>query len=87
MAGSLSDVFGRRWTIVAGEIFALVGSVRQPFRFCFIVALRLIYEKIVACTAHKTLIVAVGSTIIGFGAGIIFVAYPGISELLPNKWR
>lgn len=31
--------------------------------------------------------VAAGSTIIGFGAGVVFVGYPGISELLPNKYR
>jgi len=30
MAGSLSDVFGRRWTIVCGQVFCIVGSVRLP---------------------------------------------------------
>jgi hypothetical protein len=30
-----------------------------------------------------------GSTFLGFGfgCGIIFVGYAGISELLPNRWR
>ncbi|EXJ61054.1 hypothetical protein A1O7_05207 [Cladophialophora yegresii CBS 114405] len=27
LAGAISDVFGRRWTIVAGEIIAIVGSI------------------------------------------------------------
>ncbi|KAH0828427.1 putative major facilitator superfamily transporter [Fonsecaea pedrosoi] len=27
LAGSLSDVFGRRWTVVAGEVIAIVGSI------------------------------------------------------------
>jgi hypothetical protein len=31
--------------------------------------------------------IAAGSTVIGFGCGMIFVAYAGIPELLPNKWR
>ena len=38
-------------------------------------------------TANTTLTVAAGSTIIGFGCGIIFVSYAGIQELLPNKYR
>lgn len=38
-------------------------------------------------TAQTTLTVAAGSTVIGFGCGIIFVSYAGIQELLPNKWR
>lgn len=38
-------------------------------------------------TAKTTPAVAAGSTIIGFGAGVVFVSYPGISELLPNKYR
>lgn len=47
----------------------------------------LISDKIIGATAKSTLQVAAGSTIIGFGAGVIFVGYPGISELLPNKYR
>ena len=42
---------------------------------------------IVAGTAQTTLIVACGSTIIGWGCGMVFVSYAGIPELLPNKWR
>ncbi|KIV87065.1 hypothetical protein PV11_02636 [Exophiala sideris] len=68
IAGSLSDIFGRRYTIVSGEILAMVGSI-------------------VACTAKTTLTLAAGSTVIGFGCGIIFVSYAGIQELVPNKWR
>lgn len=43
--------------------------------------------QIVAATANTVLTIVAGSTIIGFGSGIIFVAYPGIAELLPNKYR
>ena len=31
--------------------------------------------------------IIVGSTFLGFGGGMIFVAYAGVSEILPNKWR
>ncbi|KAK6375984.1 hypothetical protein LTS17_007234 [Exophiala oligosperma] len=68
MAGGLSDVFGRRWTIVSGQIFCIAGSI-------------------VCATAKTVNTIIIGSTFLGFGCGIIFVSYAGISELLPNKWR
>ncbi|KAK5222205.1 hypothetical protein LTR72_006462 [Exophiala xenobiotica] len=68
MAGNLSDVFGRRWTIVCGQLFNIAGSA-------------------VAATAHSVEQIIVGSTLLGFGCGIVFVSYAGISEMLPNKWR
>ncbi|OJD39996.1 major facilitator superfamily transporter protein [Diplodia corticola] len=68
IAGGWSDIFGRRWVTLSGQIITLVGAI-------------------VGATAQKTTTVAAASTIIGFGAGVAFVAYPGISELLPNKYR
>jgi MFS family permease len=41
----------------------------------------------VAATAHSVEQIIVGSTLLGFGCGIVFVSYAGISEMLPNKWR
>jgi MFS family permease len=68
LGGGLSDIFGRRYVILAGQIFNLIGAI-------------------IAATAQKTTTVIAGSAIIGFGAGLIFVAYAGIPELLPNKYR
>ncbi|KAI9159173.1 hypothetical protein HJFPF1_07181 [Paramyrothecium foliicola] len=68
IAGSFSDVFGRRWTIMSGQVICIVGSI-------------------VAATASNVDAIIVGSTLLGFGCGIIFVSYAGISELLPNRWR
>jgi MFS family permease len=68
IAGGFSDIFGRRYVLISGQVITLIGAI-------------------VGATAQKTTTVAAGSTIIGFGAGIIFVSYPGISELLPNKYR
>lgn len=68
IAGGLSDIFGRRWVLIFGQVLTLIGAI-------------------VGATANTTTIVAAGSTIIGFGAGVIFVSYPGIIELLPNKYR
>jgi hypothetical protein len=41
----------------------------------------------VAGTAKTTNTVIAGSTIVGFGAGFIFVTYAAIPEILPNKYR
>jgi hypothetical protein len=43
--------------------------------------------QIVAATAHKTTTVIVGQTLIGFGAGMIFICFAAIPEILPNKYR
>lgn len=58
IAGGVSDIFGRRWVLMSGQIMTLVGGI-------------------VGATATTTLNVAAGTTIIGFGAGVIFVGYPG----------
>ncbi|KAG4437125.1 hypothetical protein IFR05_007387 [Cadophora sp. M221] len=68
IAGGFSDIFGRRYVLISGQVITLIGAI-------------------VGATANKVTIVAAGSTIIGFGAGVIFVSYPGIIELLPNKYR
>ncbi|KAH7015973.1 putative efflux pump antibiotic resistance protein, partial [Macrophomina phaseolina] len=68
IAGSWSDIFGRRYVTLSGQLVTLAGSI-------------------VGATAQKTTTVAAGSTIIGFGAGIAFVSYAGISEIIPNKYR
>ena len=47
----------------------------------------LMCRKIVAALAKSVGMIIVGSTFLGFGCGIVFVSYAGISELLPNKWR
>ncbi|CAK7218497.1 hypothetical protein SBRCBS47491_003524 [Sporothrix bragantina] len=68
IAGGLSDIFGRRYVLLFGQVLTLIGGI-------------------IGCRANATTTVAAGTTIIGFGAGVIFVSYPGIQELLPNKYR
>jgi MFS family permease len=29
LAGAISDVFGRRWTVVSGEVISVIGSVSE----------------------------------------------------------
>lgn len=68
IAGGMSDIFGRRWVLLTGQLIILVGAI-------------------VCAVAQTTLNIVAGTTLVGFGAGTIMVAYPGISELLPNKYR
>ncbi|KPI34672.1 Vacuolar basic amino acid transporter 5 [Cyphellophora attinorum] len=68
LAGSVSDLFGRRYTILSGQLICVIGCI-------------------VAATAKAMDSVVVGETLVGFGAGLVFVAYAGVAELLPNKWR
>ena len=43
--------------------------------------------QIVGATAQKTTTVVVGQALIGFGAGMIFISFAAIPEILPNKYR
>lgn len=86
LAGSLSDVFGRRWLIIAGNVVSLVGAVRSLqnspiFKYSTDLC------QIAGATAQSVGAVIAGMTLLGAGCGLIFVAYAGIPELLPNKWR
>lgn len=84
IAGSLSDIFGRRYVTLTGQALSIIGAVRMkwiPF------SRKLRFSQVVGGTAKTTSVVVAGSTILGFACGIVFVAYAGIPELLPNKWR
>jgi MFS family permease len=88
LAGAFSDIFGRKHVIIIGQIFTVIGAVSicsAPVRFC--TSLNSPREQIVACTANATTTVIAGSTILGFGAGFVFVTYAAIPEILPNKYR
>lgn len=68
VGGPLSDVFGRRNLVLAGQITVLIGSI-------------------VGATAQSVASLVAAETVIGAGAGFIFVSYSGAAEMLPNKWR
>jgi len=85
IAGALSDIFGRRWVVMFGQVLVLVGAVSPRYRFTRDSTTD-VYQ-IISATAGTVRIVAAGSSMIGFGAGCILVSYAGIAELLPNKYR
>ncbi|KAL2430475.1 hypothetical protein ABEF95_008581 [Exophiala dermatitidis] len=68
IAGRLSDIFGRRYVILAGQLLTIVGGA-------------------VACTAQSMNQLIAGEVILGGSIGTVSVAYAGISEILPNKYR
>lgn len=68
LAGPMSDVFGRKLPMLAGESFTVIGCI-------------------IAGVARNVPTLIVGETFIGLGTGVVFVAYAGVPEMLPNKWR
>jgi MFS family permease len=68
IAGRLSDIFGRRYVILVGELLTVIGGI-------------------VAATAKDINTIIAGEVILGAAIGTVSVAYAGISEILPNKYR
>ena len=68
IAGRLSDIFGRRYVILVGQLLTIVGGI-------------------VACTSNTMNQLIAGEVILGLSIGTVSVAYAGISEILPNKYR
>lgn len=90
IAGSLSDIFGRRYLIISGNGLTIIGGVRSCCVTLSDFALLLTIWRqlqIVGATGKDTTTVIGGMTLLGFGTGLVFVGYAGIAELLPNKWR
>ncbi|KAH6666677.1 fungal trichothecene efflux pump [Halenospora varia] len=68
IAGRLSDIFGRRYVILFGQLLTIIGGI-------------------VACTAKSMNQLIAGEVLLGASIGTISVAYAGMSEILPNKYR
>lgn len=88
IAGKLSDIFGRRYIMLVGNLVSLVGAVSGTVILRDLVNTKgILYFQIVSSVAESTNTIIAGMVLLGFGCGIIWIAYAGISELLPNKWR
>lgn len=95
LAGSMSDIFGRRNVMLSGQFISLIGSVSRsflnidsPFSPCLCSLLtQMCSFKIVAATASNMSALIAGSTLLGFSCGLVLVAYAAIPELCPNKYR
>ncbi|KXJ93511.1 fungal trichothecene efflux pump [Microdochium bolleyi] len=78
------------WSIGAAVSFSIAGGMSDIFgrRWILLGGQAIILAGAIVCAlAQSTLNIVAGTTLVGFGAGTIMVAYPGISELLPNKYR
>ncbi|KAF4449015.1 hypothetical protein F53441_7665 [Fusarium austroafricanum] len=78
------------WSIGAAVSFSIAGGLSDVFgrRWVLLSGQTIILVgAIVNAVANTILHIVAGTTLVGFGAGVIMVAYPGISELLPNKYR
>ena len=94
--GKLSDIYGRRWMMLVGNFFTLVGSVcYSPWSTAsswgpapvVITELTYMFEKIVAATAQSVSAVIAGSTLIGFGFGFLLLVFTCVPELCAFKYR
>ncbi|KAH6676998.1 fungal trichothecene efflux pump [Plectosphaerella plurivora] len=78
------------WSLATACSFSLAGPLSDVFgRKSLILsgqAIALI-GAIVGATAQSVASLIAAETVIGLGAGFIFVAYAGVPEMLPNKWR
>ncbi|KAE8447884.1 hypothetical protein EG329_010113 [Mollisiaceae sp. DMI_Dod_QoI] len=68
IAGRISDIFGRRYVILFGQLLTVIGGI-------------------IACTAQSMNQLIAGEVVLGASIGTISVAYAGMSEILPNKYR
>ncbi|KAF8847505.1 MFS general substrate transporter [Acephala macrosclerotiorum] len=68
IAGRISDIFGRRYVILFGQLLTIIGGI-------------------IAGSAQTMNQLIAGEVILGASIGTVFVAYAGISEILPNKYR
>ncbi|KLP22364.1 putative drug facilitator PEP5 [Fusarium fujikuroi] len=78
------------WSIGSAVAFSIAGGLSDVFgrRYVLLSGQAIVLVGGIICAVSQTTLhIVAGTTLVGFGAGTIMVAYPGISELLPNKYR
>ncbi|KAK6364744.1 hypothetical protein LTS17_011849 [Exophiala oligosperma] len=78
------------WSLAGSVAFAIAGQLSDYFGRRYILMFgqaMLIVGHAVSASAYSLNQAIAGMVLIGFGTGATFVLYPGISELLPNKYR
>ncbi|KAK0382689.1 hypothetical protein NLU13_9785 [Sarocladium strictum] len=95
IANELGDTNNLSWPLsafsVAGAVtFSIAGNLSDVFGRRMVILTgntMMIVGGIVGATAHSVMRLVVSDSIVGAAAGLIFVGYASISEILPNKWR
>jgi len=78
------------WSLATACSFSLAGPLSDTFgrRTPILVGqVIVIVGCILGAAASTAAALVAGEAVIGFGAGIVFVAYAGVPEMLPNKWK
>ncbi len=78
------------WSLSTACSFSLAGPLSDTFgrRNPILVGQSIVLLGCVCGgVAQNVTTLIAGETLIGFGCGIVFVAYAGVPEMLPNKWR
>ncbi|KIW14159.1 hypothetical protein PV08_06940 [Exophiala spinifera] len=91
----LGDTKDLAWPLsafsVAGAVaFSIAGNLSDIFGRRVVILTgntMMIVGGIIGADAHSVMRLVVSDSIVGASAGLIFVGYASISELLPKKWR
>ncbi|KAG5797278.1 hypothetical protein H9Q69_003661 [Fusarium xylarioides] len=78
------------WSIGSAVAFSIAGGLSDVFgrRYVLLCGQTIVLVGGIVCAVSQTTLhIVAGTTLVGFGAGTIMVSYPGIAELLPNKYR
>lgn len=84
IAGRMSDIFGRRYVLLFGQLTLIISYVGIPSN---VILLDFKIWQIIGATAHHLDQLIASMVIGGFGTGTALVLYPGLSEILPNRYR
>ncbi|OQV00026.1 hypothetical protein CLAIMM_05581 [Cladophialophora immunda] len=85
-----SNWLASSWSLAGSIAFALAGQMSDYFGRRYLLMFGqslLVLGHIVGATAQSLEQCIAAMVILGFGTGTTFILYPGISEILPNKYR
>lgn len=78
------------WSLATACSFSIAGPLSDVFGRKILVIggqATVLVGSIVGATAQSVKSLVAAETVVGLGAGFVFVAYAGVPEMLPNKWR
>lgn len=89
IAGRISDIFGRRYVLLIGQLILIVSYVRSHSPPPWIEWFKqlILLDHWCDCTANSLNQLIAAMAVGGFGTGTALVLYPGLSEILPNRYR
>ncbi|KAK0385558.1 hypothetical protein NLU13_6737 [Sarocladium strictum] len=78
------------WSLATACSFSIAGPLSDVFGRKILILggqFTVLVGAIVGATAQSVASLIAAETVVGLGGGFVFVAYSGVPEMLPNKWR